>query len=491
IQALDVRPYEVKIPENGYLQAAVQQQGVDLELELVDPAGRVVGRRDVHAHRLRAERLSHVSATGGTHLLRVRAHADEPAGRFMVRVEKLQPATAHDRLQAAADLANEGGRAAPAEERRAAEQAARTALSALVAEFRSLDPPRLGVVAVGLYHLGLLEVKTGDAAGEGRLREALALAVEDGNEYTQMLALTALADAQVSAGALEDALAGYSRALQLAEAVDDAVARPFYVAKSALVLSGLGRFEAAGAAFARARDLYRAMGNRAEEVRTVNNAASALRMLGDYPRALEAAQEALALARAAGLRELEAALLVNVARLHGLLGAPAPARARYQEALAIAQALGAAEDTAASANGLATLSLAEHDFARALRLALAGFTAWKSIGNVLGAAHSSDLAGQALHGQAGGDARVLQEAHDRLQWALDARGRFRHRSGQAETLVHLARLERDRGRLEQALAHARTAVELADGLRGDIDHPDFRAAFAASHQETYDLYVEL
>ncbi len=63
--------------------------------------------------------------------------------------------------------------------------------------------------------------------------------------------------------------------------------------------------------------------------------------------------------------------------------------------------------------------------------------------------------------------------------------------GEAETLIALARVERDRGRLDPARARVEAALELIEGLRVRVSSTDLRATFQGTHRQAYELHVDL
>ncbi len=65
------------------------------------------------------------------------------------------------------------------------------------------------------------------------------------------------------------------------------------------------------------------------------------------------------------------------------------------------------------------------------------------------------------------------------------------RSSEAFALYRLARLERDGGNFAQACAHIEAAVQLAEANRGKLSNPNWRAAYSATLQDYYRLYVDL
>ena len=65
------------------------------------------------------------------------------------------------------------------------------------------------------------------------------------------------------------------------------------------------------------------------------------------------------------------------------------------------------------------------------------------------------------------------------------------RSGEAATLYGLARVERSRGRLTEALGHIEPALEIVESLRGKVISQELRASYFAAVQDYYELSMDV
>jgi tetratricopeptide (TPR) repeat protein len=85
-----------------WLEATVQQQGVDVTVALLQPDGTAALEIDSREDPMRGERVLWIGGSSGSHALRVRAKPDRPGGRYTVTLDPPRAATPVDTRRAAA-----------------------------------------------------------------------------------------------------------------------------------------------------------------------------------------------------------------------------------------------------------------------------------------------------------------------------------------------------------------------------------------------------
>ena len=65
------------------------------------------------------------------------------------------------------------------------------------------------------------------------------------------------------------------------------------------------------------------------------------------------------------------------------------------------------------------------------------------------------------------------------------------RTRAADTLYELAALDRDRGRLQEANAKSRRALDRLDAIGAGAGSAESRMRFAASHRKSYDFAIDM
>jgi CHAT domain-containing protein/Flp pilus assembly protein TadD len=103
--------------------------------------------------------------------------------------------------------------------------------------------------------------------------------------------------------------------------------------------------------------------------------------------------------------------------------------------------------------------------------------------------------GQALALQKRGEARVRigkpGEALEDFNGALAFWKAVKDRRGEAATLNNIARLERDRGNFEAALARNAEAIQIVESLRTSISNRQLQTSYFAAQENYYELDVDL
>ncbi|MDQ2922445.1 MAG: tetratricopeptide repeat protein, partial [Acidobacteriota bacterium] len=106
-----------------------------------------------------------------------------------------------------------------------------------------------------------------------------------------------------------------------------------------------------------------------------------------------------------------------------------------------------------------------------------------------------DLQGQAItldkRGVAFAAMGAVVKGRKDLETALTLWRRFKDPNGEALSLFQLARIERDSGGLESALAYAEAATRLIEPLRTNAVGQQLRASYFANKVDYYELYIDL
>jgi len=485
LRAGETDRFAVHLAAGDHVRIAVEQQGLDVAVALLDPAG--VGRIEADSPNGAEgwEVLHAVASAEGIHRIEVRPLDPRGSGRYTIRVDEVRPATAGDRLRAQAAEKLYQGELAYVEgsgtSLRQARQAYREAAQAL----RAVGDRSAEVWA--LRRLGQVSSALSDIpAARLSFERALELCRAGGNDAGRSLLLNDLGVTWRRLGVPGRAEEAYRESLALARSRRD-------VRGEATALNNLGVLEDARGRPLQAIRLYEEalavwhrLGDRARTAGILYNLGVVYSHRGSLPEALDALNESLELRRAAGDRQAEASTLLEIAWVQTLEGESVKALALYDVALRAAREAGdlRGEAGALDRQGTALRKLGRNAEARASYLrALAIF---QRIGDQVSEAHTrTNLGGLEL---ARGDP---EEARRLLAEALAI---FRHageRAGESQALLGLARVERRQGELEPAALHAESALRLVEELRREARIETLRTSYFAFQQDLYELAVEL
>jgi CHAT domain-containing protein len=485
--------YRIDLSAGEYVQALIEQQGLDVEEAVLGPDGKPVLEMDSFSAEKGPEPLAFVAHTSGAYVLVVRGtEGDAATAGYVLQVEAVRQPEEADLLRVRTVEAT--GRQArlyatgkPKEAREALETGHHAVLGwralgerrlemyaelgigvihrVSFGEYREAKPfleralmaarekGEVGCLGQALFNLATTTARLG-LFGESQsyFEEALALHRRSGRRAREAYILTPLGRMLVAAGDPQQGLERLHEALAIFEAVGDLGNFPdtrgltrVYIGDAYLELS---EHELAVAEYRRARTL-----------------------LGDHDRRDVHVQHARA--------------LTGMGTALAALGDNAAARSAYEEALGIARKLGHPGLQAEAASKLGELMREDSDLAGARQLFESALDVFRTAGDPIGSAATQCRLGE-IHRRAGARA----EARSAFEAALAAAPRASV-SLRACAQQGLARLAVSEGRLEAARGHAEAALEAAESFRASVASHRTRAATLAAQQSLYELLIDI
>ncbi len=340
-----------------------------------------------------------------------------------------------------------------------------------------------------LANLCLMDLVAGDLrAGLHCYQQALPILAEVGAVELEAAAQISAGRAWQVLGELDPARRSYRRALAMMAAAGNRRGEAQVLNNLGVLQQSAGQLEAALGAFDRSLEIFRQLGERRWQARVLNNLGFAYQELGEPRRGLVFLQQALAGWRQVQDRRGEIQTLSNLSRARLDLGEPVPAIELLRQALVEARAL---DDPRAEGIALYELARAtaevEGQLSRrplelfdAALLKLAAAAERRTEAAALLERGELRLALAEPAASAADIERALGIARDIGDGAAEARG-----------LYLAARLDRARGHPEGARQRLETSIEIIEGLRTRISHPQLRAIFASVQPRAYELLVDL
>lgn len=476
----ETHTYRIEVAEDHFLQAVVDQQGVDVKATLFEPDGRQLIQVDRPIDDTGPESLMAVAKIAGSFMVRVSAAVGKrPIGRYEIRVEHLRPATAEDRSRAAALVLFSNAKAAYS--RQEYQLAAGEFEQALAAWSELGDRSWQGEshVRLGQSHAKLRDWQTATvhyqqaaeffhAQGNARweaiawqklgvvfysLREldqaavsfekALPLRQQAGDRRGEAITLQSLAQIHQLRDEIQQALESYSLALELFE-------RPNYRARThhnlGVLYLSLGRIDRARDALRAAERAWSEAGDRQAQATAINQLGELYRQSGELKLALDHYRRALELRRELQDRPREATSLANIGLVHQARGETDQAQVLFLEALEILKDLRRPRFEARVLLNLGSLHL---------------------------------------------ERRRVPEALKAFGDSLDLYRDEVTPTGEAEALAGFARAERQRGDLTAALEYSAAALGLLESVRPRAVSLESRASFFATVQDHFDFHIDL
>jgi CHAT domain-containing protein/uncharacterized protein HemY len=478
-----VHAYPIDLQAGEYVHLKAEQLGVDVELRLLDPAGKLLLRIDSPTGDRSPEDLFFFAPQAGHYHAEVALRSGPAGGRYRIAVAEKRPATAADRRRAAALAAfSRGGELSAAH---ATEEAA--------AAYRQ---------AADLWHGLREESRRGDA-------------------------LLRLADLRFAALAYEAALTVYQEALGAYETAGDRRAQALVQGQIGRSLSRLAKTAAARASFEKALAIWRVLGERANQAGTLQNLALLSSRQGNYQEALSLFGRSAALWKSLGDSQKQAECLIEMGRVFAAVGEGGAAQQRYQSALELLRA--PSGDRALRAGALTALGNVFQDEGShrsallPLRTALGlqrkmgeirgEAVALVSLGRVylsLGdRARAADYHRRALQlfhqiGARDEEAKAWsnlgwiawaagrpRDALDAFQRALPVARAYHDRELEAAILHGMARAERRRGNPIAARKRMMEALAIIETVRGELAPSGFQLSYFAKKEDYYTFLIDL
>ncbi|HYO15491.1 MAG TPA: CHAT domain-containing protein [Thermoanaerobaculia bacterium] len=353
-------------------------------------------------------------------------------------------------------------------------------------------------------------------AARKHLEEALRLAEARGDRNQQAHAHHYIGNSHASQGLYAEALASYRRVPELAaaagekelaadawnamavihgylghgEEVQRCYERSLALAERPATLTTIGWMHRRRGELEKARDsfekaLLRIRDNEEDQAKVRNHLGGVYLDLGEPERSLEEYRKALEVYLSRHDGEGVAQSLASIGQVHLAQGDARAALARFEEAREPSRA--ARPRTAAAVlHGIGTARLELGWTEQALE-ALREALPLRDQGG--------DRRGKAATLLQLGRAHAAREETDRAASFLrDALGLARQTEAsfvQVSALATLARLDRDRGHLKDALQQIEEAISILESIRSDLPGDRFKSSFFASKRSTYELYVDI
>jgi len=489
LAAGETHVFQFELDAGELLEAAVQQQGVDVAITLLEPDGVTILEVDRTGNPMWLERVLWIGRAPGTHSLRLRAKLDRPGGRYEVVLAPPRPVLPNDerRVSAQRDL----------------EQVVRWRGSGKVGT-PDVYPEALRRLESALEGFRSAEDRRGEASVLGEKAElelilnrhkeavvtahrALTLNRELGDLTTQAWSLQQMGWGHFLLGDARHGLEYLQEAVRLSRETSNGFSEATYLNDVAMLHRRSGDAEKAIEVNQQAIARSGAWGNRELEAFARNNLGNAYKDLGEYQKALASYERAVAVFQALKDARGEAGTCNNMGNVYKLMGEDGRARDLYRRYLEHAQKENPGGGNEARAlNNLSSVSHRLGDYAEALEQGQRSLEIRKRTGDLSGQASSLHNIAQTLHKVGRSD-----EALTSLRDALRIRRELGERYLESDTLMEIATVQRDLGQLREALTEAEAAVTLTEELRAAVTNPDLRASFVAAQQDKYGALIDL
>ncbi|HEY0512735.1 MAG TPA: CHAT domain-containing protein [Thermoanaerobaculia bacterium] len=412
----ETHSYAVELAAGSHLRVAVDQRGIDVEIDAFAPGGGSLGAVDTPMGRDGPESMLVSATAAGEYRIAVRsAAAAARPGRYEIRAEILPESTPPERERVEAE---------------------RLATEAKILAYKGGAGP--------------------SRAALDRYAEALKRWRELGDREREAETLFAVAVLHVTLGEPRQALEPYGQAASRWQALGEPGRQATALSSLGVAHASLGEYGEALPLIQQALALFQARGDRGGEAGALGNLCYLHQSQRHLAEALPCLDRVLALDRELGDANLQGAALLNLGGIYDSLGEPAEALARYGQALDLLVSLGDRWGEAKTLNNLGVIDQATGRLGEAFERYDRALAIFRELGDRLEEARTLHNLGAVYAGLG-----ELQRARAAIEQALALRQAAGNRPGEVVSLSFLGLIQHRLGDSAAALALYTRANELA------------------------------
>lgn len=476
--------FAISLTAGQFLRVIVHQQSVDVTVAIADRDGKSiveVGFTSIGGQ----ESLSYEAAATSEYRLLVKANPVGAArGKYRLQADLKPAATEQDKKRIIAERLMIEANELSKQRGRTAQQVIEKQQQALTI-WRELDDQLWGtcsLINIGFAYNNMNHY--GQAIEQ--LTQAINICSTTKDRAGEGLARQAIGSTYISLSRYQEALEHFGQSLAIRTEVMDVAGESSVLNDLGAVNYFLNRYEKAIDCFEKVIQIRREIGDRANLGRTLGNMGGVYQVLGRYEKAVELYDQSLMILREVKLRPNLGIVLNNRGEAYELLSRPEKAIESFEQSLAIAREFNDRNKEAARLSNLGNSyhSLRRYDKAiehleQALIIQRDGKYRTEEGQTLVKLGRVQHSLGQ------------YEKAVERYKLALTIAGEVKSPADEATALYQLARTELARGNYSQSLSYVEESLKLAESLRSGLISSESRAAFFASAQNSYQLYIDV
>ncbi len=481
-------PYQVSLIAGQFLEATLQQKGIDAIVLLHGSDGKIIKDFVEPVYENRVRKILFIAQSAGNYYLIIRPRQkDSPSGRYQLALEVVRTATESDQMRVrATDITEEANRSVRRASVLSMEEAQNITVKfeEAIKLWRHLEDSQM--IGFNFLSLGIVNDRIGDYPKALEFYEQALPLFPQTPEGVGLRATTLnnMAIGYLSLGETRRALENYLMSLELKK--EEGRSRAITLDNIGGVYVRMGEYQLALDYHLKALASFRALGKQRDEAAALNNLAWLWERIGDPEKSIEYMLQALSLIRIDGDKSGEALYLSSLGYFYFLSGNHQRALDYANQCLELSRAT---NNRRAETGGLTLLcrvypSLGEYQKA---------LDACNRV--LLMSRDSRDRLNKAT------TLTALSRVYERIgekKKAVESReaalGFYREigdPTGELITLHALGQLALESGDLVSARGQIERAVEMAEQLRIKVGSQQMRSTYMAGRQQVYESYVDL
>ena len=476
--------YLVQLAAGQFLNALVEQQGIDVSVSLFKPDGSQISVSDSPNDRYGTEPVLLLAETTGEYRVEVRApNARANPAQYQIKIVALRDATATDKQHVTAQRTFD-------EAQKLRGQSAATAKRDAIARYQEAAPlfeaagdtyrQMLAIQATGIAHAQLSEFRTALKFFE----QALALAQTMGDQRSEAPIETLLGGSYDVLGEIAKSHQHYERARVLAGRLNDGPTQ-------GSAFNNIGKLHHDAGDYQRALDYYlQALPLFADtpprRAITLNNIGVTYNSMGEPERALDYLQQSLAILQTGSDRNAEAFTLSNIGLAYNYLSKYREALDYYNQSRAMLQKTGNRPQEAQTLDFLGANYSDMGQPEKAIEFHQQALEIQRSVKNV-----RREGICLANLGHVYGLLKQPDKALDHFNQALAIFRNVNDLNSAAVALEGRARVQLQLGDLSASRKDIEESLSLIETVRARSGSQSLRASYLASREKAYEFYVDL
>ena len=479
--------FAIQLDSGQFLRLAVEQIGIDVALDLLDPADKSIISLDGPNGPFGPEEIAVIAGSTGTYRLEVRSpNAKAEPGQYKVSIIDLRTPTDADRERVAAEsLYVEATMKLQPQRTSTARLAAIEKFQRALMFFQARG--EVYRQAWIMQTIVLLHAQTGEFRKAFDLAsQTLPLFRSVRDPLGEASTINFLGGMSDVLGDPQGALSYYNEALIGTRAINNQITEASVLNNIGKIHNDLADWQRSIEYYNQALPLHRSTGRKLSEGIVLHNIGVAYVGLGEVDRSLDFFRQALEIRRAVADKAGEADTLTSIGYVENSIGRSQEALAAYNQALPLRLVVGdkRAEGITLDHIGIAYATMGQP--ARALeyhqqalerhRAARSPRTEAIALGNI---GHVNYLLNQP------------QRAIEFYTQALSVFTAIGDRQNEAKMYEGIARAQQSLGDLTGALKNSGSALNLIEAVRSAAGAQQARSAYLASRHGAYELYIDL
>lgn len=318
------------------------------------------------------------------------------------------------------------------------------------------------------------------------LNRVLTIDQANGSLFDQATTLNNLAGTYEKLGETRRARTCYEQALGLRRLAKDRQGEAFTLINISLNESKLSSFQQAIQFIQQAQVILKELDDQEGQAYALNNLAFYYQQLGDGSKALQCMNEAAILWKKFGSQRQYASLMLTLGRFYAEINDTAQAKMYYTQALDLSRTQGYASLQESGLINLGKAFLKEHDLVQAEKCFSEAVAVNQKTQNLIERAFLFDsLADLSI------EKKEYQTARRYLEQSLALNTQVAYTANIAGNLYAIATVDREEGKLLDALNRIEQAIPLFEQIRSKVDDQRLRTTYFSSNQIFYNFYLQV